>query len=213
MEPPLLNISTELCQWLWAGISTRDFLSHYRFSHLQMAHRLSRWIQQTLALGLNERCPDEVCMKMTLQWHLRVPSIFSSAHFPFWSSSDISDTCSVAVITFFLNLLPKAPGAGSSPLGAMAECAAFPPDEQIQRHLKASTHQELPGNLLPVSLLRFLVQQGLDFGESLKCISYGFKSISIPFKVLYPQHIYDYLTPRYRDLFGKTLPEALILQT
>lgn len=99
-----------------------------------------------------------------LQGYLRVPSIFSSAHFHLWSSNDISDTCSVAVITFFLNLSPKAPGAGSSPLPATDKSAAYPPDEQFQRHLKASTHQELPGKLLPVSLLHFLVQQGLDFG-------------------------------------------------
>ena len=79
--------------------------------------------------------------------------------------------------------------------------------------LKASAHQELPGRLLPVNLLHFLIQQRLDFGGSVRCISYGFKSISIPSKVLYPQHIYDYVTPDCRHLFGKTLPEALILQT
>lgn len=80
----------------------------------------------------------------------------------------------------------------------MDKSAPDPPDEQSQRHLRGSAHQELP-----VSLLHFPVRQGLDFGESLKCISYGCKSISIPSKMLYPQHICDYLTPLYRDLLWK----------
>lgn len=48
------HLSHCLCQWLWAGTTTQDFLSHCRFTHLQKACRLRRWLQQTLALGFNE---------------------------------------------------------------------------------------------------------------------------------------------------------------
>lgn len=134
-----------------------------------------------------------MCMKTTLHWYLRVPSIFSSTRFPSQKSDGVSDTRSVAIRTLFLHLSPEAAGPGAP--HCLRPTALLLQLQMSGSNItpKASTHRELPGMLLPLSLLHFLIQQRHNFGEPVRFISCGFQSISVPSKVLYPQHICYYL--------------------